>query len=130
MGTIERLPAKEIICIRVEPGECLLSTIEKLMRETGGNAIVVSAFGSLSKVVFSNPTTLDKQSPSPDRTEMGGPFEIVSLMGAVGPAYTHKDRMSHIHIAVSRHDGPVVGGGLWYGSEAWFPVMVHLLVHQ
>ncbi len=130
METIGRHKPKEIISVRIEQGECLRGKIESAMKEVGGSAIVISAFGSLSKVVFSNPASIDKQHRKTDKKELEGPFEIVSLMGAVGSASAHKDRMSHIHIAVSRHDGPVQGGGLGYGSEAWFPINVHLVVYE
>jgi predicted DNA-binding protein with PD1-like motif len=122
--------AKEIISVRVDPGECLVGTIERAVKEVGGNAIVLTAVGSLIKVVLSNPKSTDKQHLKIDRKELDGPFEIVSLVGAVGPAHKHGETMSHMHIAVSRHDKPVGGGGLGYGSEAWFPVEVHLLMYE
>lgn len=121
---------KEVISIRVEPGECLLGTIESAVKEAGGNAFVLTAVGSLSKAVVSNPQSLDKEQIKLGREELEGPFEIVSLVGAVGPAHKHGETMSHLHVAASRRDGSVVGGGLWYGSEPWFPIEVHLLVYE
>jgi predicted DNA-binding protein with PD1-like motif len=44
-----RHKAKEIMSLRVDPGECLLGTIESAVKEAGGNAIVLTAVGSLSK---------------------------------------------------------------------------------
>lgn len=130
MEIIGRYKSKEFISLRVDSGECLLGTIESAVKEVGGNATVLTAVGSLSKVVVSNPRSLDKDQIKVDRKELQGPFEVVSLVGAVGPAHKHGEAMSHLHISVSRHDGSVVGGGLWYGSEPWFPVEVHLLMYE
>ena len=129
---IIRHKVREIITVRVEPGQCLMGTIESAMKEIGGNAIVVSGVGSLSKAFLANPGSLDRQQVMRmiKRKELDGPLEIVSLVGAVGPAHAHEDRMSHIHIALSRHDGPDTGGILMYGSEAWFPVEVYLLTYE
>jgi len=125
-----RYQAKEIISIRVNPGECLVGTIEKAVKEFGGNAIVLTAVGSLIKVVISNPKSRDKENLKIDKKELDGPFEIVSLVGAVGPAHKHGETLSHMHIAVSCYDTSVTGGGLGYGSKAWFPVEVHLLAYE
>lgn len=130
MEDLGRHKVREVISIRVEPGECLLRTIESVVKEAGGNAFVLTAVGSLSKVVVSNPESLNKEQIKVGRKELQGPFEIVSLVGAVGPAHKHGETMAHLHISVSRHDGPATGGGLWYGSEPWFPVEVHLLMYE
>lgn len=128
MEIIDRRNAKEIITVRVDPGECLLGKIESAMKEVGGNAIVISAVGSLSKVVLTNPQSLDKENRRTTKRELEGPFEIVSLIGDVGPKHARKNQMSHIHIAVGSHD-KVEGGGLSYGSEAWYPIRVYLLAN-
>lgn len=130
MEVIGRHKTREIISVRIDPGECLTRTIENAMKEVGGNAVVITAVGSLSKLVVYHPESLDKQQLKVAKKEMDGPFEIVSLVGTVGPAHRHEDRMSHMHIAVSQHNGPVIGGILGYGSNAWFPVEVYLLAYE
>ena len=100
------------------------------MKEIGGNAIVVSAVGSLSNAVLVNPVTLDKERHRTEKKELEGPLEIVSLMGAIRPAHAHEDRMSHIHISLARYDMPDSGRILRYESKAWHPVEVYLLAYE
>ena len=130
MKIIGRRKEKEIILVRIDPGECLLATIESAMKEVGGNAIVLSAVGSLSNAIIVNPVTLDKQHHRTEQKELEGPLEIVSLVGAVGPAHAHGDRMSHIHISLAKYDMPNSGGILKYGSKAWHPVEVYLSAYE
>ena len=130
MEIIGRRKAKEVILVKVNPEECILEKIEGAMKEIGGNAIVVSAVGTLSCAVLVNPVTLDKERHRLEKRELDGPLEIVSLVGAVGPAHAHGDRMSHIHISLAKYDMPNSGGILRYGSKAWHPVEVYLLAYE
>ncbi len=130
MEIVGRQKAKEIISLRVEPGECLLSKIEGSMREVGGNAIVLAGVGTLSNAILLNPSSLSEEKPERSKKELTGPLMIVSLMGTVGPAHSHGDRSSHIHVALSHHNKAVEGGVLLYGSKAWHNIEVQLLVYE
>jgi predicted DNA-binding protein with PD1-like motif len=130
MEIIRRCKPKDILTVRIDPGECLQATLEKVVKEKGANALILTAVGSVAKVAFANPRSADKENLQVSVKEVEGPFELMSLIGGVGPAHAHGKANSHIHIAVSSHDGSVIGGGLRYGTEPWFPVQVHLLFHD
>lgn len=92
-----------VFAVRLTPGQDLRGELEKL---TGSHNIragfVLSAVGSLTKVALrlanqKEPYTLE------------GHFEIVSLMGTLGP-----DGM-HLHMAVSDEKGVTTGGHLLEG---------------
>ncbi len=132
MEILGHYQVKDIISVKVDPGECIQATLEKVVENEGGNAWVLTAIGSVAKLAFVNPKpSLDKEEAiKVDINEVEGPFELISLIGGVGPAHAHGKGNSHLHIAVSSHDGSVIGGGLRYGTEPWFPVQVHLLFHE
>jgi predicted DNA-binding protein with PD1-like motif len=110
--------------------EDLLQSLEEVAKSKGfGNAVVLSATGSLKKAVLVNPISLSKP-PEVSRKEWEGPWEIVSLVGALGKNHGHGGRMSHIHICLARHEGPAIGGILDFGSLAYFPIEVSLLAYQ
>lgn len=130
MEILGRYQAKDIISVKVDPGECIQATLEKAVENEGGNALILTAVGSVSKLAFANPKpSLDKEAIEVGINEVEGPFELISLIGGVGPAHAHGKGNSHLHIAVSSHDGSIIGGGLRYGTEPWFPVQVQLLFH-
>lgn len=122
--------AAQFVIVRVDPGECLQATLEKVVQERGGNAMVLSALGSVSKVAIANPKSMNKENIEVSINEFEGPFELISLIGGVGTAHAHGRADSHLHIAVAKHDGAVLGGGLRYGTEPWFPIQVYLLFHE
>ena len=130
MEILGQYKASQVVIVRVDPGECLQATLEKVVQERGGNAMVLSAVGSVSKLAIANPKSMDKENIEVSVTEFEGPFELASLIGGVGPAHAHGKGESHLHIAVAKHDGVVLGGGLRYGTEPWFPIQVYLLFHE
>jgi|GEM_PF-6214258 len=130
MEILGRHKTGEIITVRVDPGECLQATLEKVVKDLGVNALVLTAVGSVAEVAFANPKSPDKKNIEVAINEVTGPFELMSLVGGVGPAHAHGKGESHLHIAVSGHDGAVLGGGLRYGTKPWFPIQVQLLVHD
>ena len=131
MEILGRYKFKEIVTLRVDPGECLQASLEKFIKYEGGNALVLTAVGSISKIVYANPKpNVSKINIEVDEKEIQGPFELVSLIGGVGPIHAHGKGDSHLHIAVSKHDGSLIGGGLRYGTEPWFPVQVQLLFQE
>lgn len=131
MEILGRYKAKGIISVKIDPGECIQATLEKTVENEGGNALILTAVGSIAKLAFANPKpSLDKDAIKVSINEVEGPFELISLIGGVGPAHAHGKGNSHLHIAVSSHDGSVIGGGLRYGTEPWFPVQVQLLFQE
>lgn len=131
MEIIRRFKGKEILTVKIDSGECIQTVLEKVVEEEKTNAIVLTAIGTVSKVNFANPKpSLKKENVDINISEVLGPFELISLIGGLGPVHAHGKWKSHIHIAVSNHDGSILGGGLRYGTEAWFPVQVQLLLHD
>ncbi len=124
------LKTGELLFVRVEEDEDLLQSLEEVAKSKGfENAVVVTATGSLKKAVLVNPLSLSKP-PEVGKKEWEGPWEIVSLVGAIGKKHAHEGRMSHLHICLARHDGPAVGGILGFGSLAYYPIEVCLLAYQ
>jgi predicted DNA-binding protein with PD1-like motif len=120
----------ELFFVKVDADEDLFKSIEEAVKQKGvDNAIVVTAVGSLRKAVFVNPRSL-KKPPEVGRAEEEGPWEIVSLMGAIGKNHAHGGKAGHLHISLSHHGGPVVGGSLDYGSLAFYPIEVSLLAYE
>ncbi|MGD8611632.1 MAG: DNA-binding protein [Desulfobacterales bacterium] len=131
MEVLGRYQVKDIIAVKIEPGVCIQAALEKVVENEGGNALILTAVGSIAKLAFANPkASLDKEDINISINEKEGPFELISLIGGVGPIHAHGKGNSHLHIAVSSHDGHVIGGGLRYGTEPWFPVQVQLLLHE
>jgi predicted DNA-binding protein with PD1-like motif len=124
------LKAGELFFVRIEPDEDLLRCLEEVVTSKGyENAVIVTAIGALKEAVLINPGSLTKP-PEIGRKELEGPFEIVSLTGALGKNHAHGGKKGHIHICLSRHDGPAVGGSLDYGNLAFYPIDVCLLAYQ
>lgn len=131
MEILRRFEGKTVISLRVDPGECIQGTLEKVVAEEGGSALVLTAIGSVSKLVVAVPRlSPDKENVEVITKELEGTFELTSLIGGVGPAYAHKKANSHLHIAVFDHDGSVVGGGLRPGTTPWLPIQIQLLLHE
>ncbi|UCH21005.1 MAG: DNA-binding protein [Deltaproteobacteria bacterium] len=131
MEILRRFEAKTVVSLRVDPGECIQDTLEKVVAEDGGNALVLTAIGSVSKLVVAVPRlSPGKENVEVITKELEGTFELTSLIGGVGPAYAHKQANSHLHIAVFDHDGSVVGGGLRPGTTPWLPIQIQMLLHE
>lgn len=131
MEILRRFEAKTVVSLRVDPGECIQDTLEKVVAEEGGNALVLTAIGSVSKLVVAVPRlSPGKENVEVITKELEGTFELTSLIGGVGPAYAHKQANSHLHIAVFDHDGSVVGGGLRPGTTPWLPIQIQMLLHE
>ncbi len=131
MEILRRFEAKALVSLRIDPGECLQDTLEKVVAQEGANALVLTAIGSVAKLVVAIPKlSPDRENVEVITKEMEGTFELTSLIGGVGPAYAHKNAQSHLHIAVFDHDGSVVGGGLRPGTTPWLPIQIQLLLHE
>ncbi len=90
--------------VRLHPGEDLRAGIEAAFAATGARAgFVAAAVGSLGPAML-------RLAGEDGATAIPGPLEIVALSGTLsvdGP---------HLHLAVSRADGTVMGGHLLPGS--------------
>jgi predicted DNA-binding protein with PD1-like motif len=85
------------------------------------SATVISAVGSL------NTAALRMAGASEDKQDVrtfGGPFEVVSLIGNLGPG-----RM-HLHMAISDKEGKVIGGHVKEGCEVHTTVELVLAVED
>lgn len=93
-----------MVAVRLHEGDDLKQTIENLVKTKAlSSATIISAVGSLTQVRI---RMAGAQPHAQDIRTLQGPFEIVSLIGNLGPG------RSHIHIAVSDKDGAVHGGHL------------------
>lgn len=98
----------KMLALRLQPGQDLKKAIETYVQENQlSAATVISAVGSLAKA------TIRMAGAQPDRQDIrvyDGSYEIVSLIGNLGPG------RSHLHIAFSDEHGAVIGGHLKDGS--------------
>ena len=98
----------KLIATRLTKGTDLKTAIEAFVRDQAiSAATIISGVGSLAQV------TMRMAGARPDAQDirtLDGPFEIVSLIGNIGP------ERSHIHISVSDADGVVQGGHLKEGT--------------
>ncbi len=89
---------------RLHEGDLLKESIEKFVRENRlSAATIISAVGSLNTAVI---RMAGAEPSKQDIRTLKGPFEIVSLIGNLGPERTH------LHISVSDNNGAVIGGHL------------------
>lgn len=97
-----------LLATRFQEGEDLKIAIEQFVRRNSlSSATILSGVGSLGHVrVRMAGAQPDKQ----DIRDYDGKFEIVSLMGNLGP------NRVHLHIAFSDPEGKVLGGHLKEGS--------------
>lgn len=94
--------------IRLREGQDLKEAIEAFVKEQElSSATVISAVGSLSHVRM---RMAGAQPGKQDIRDLKGSFEIVSLIGNIGPGRVH------LHMAVSDADGQVTGGHLKEGN--------------
>ena len=124
------LKSGELFFVRIEPEEDLLRCLEEGVTSKGcENAVIVTAIGSLKNAILINIGSMAKP-PEAVRKEWEGPFEIISLTGLLGKNHSRGSQKGHVHICVSKKDGPVAGGGLDYGSIAFYPIDVCMAAYQ
>ena len=85
--------------LRLSPGVDLRRSLEALDAEAG---FVVAAIGSLDPVVL-------RYAGAPQATRLAGPFELLTLSGALTPDG------AHLHMSVADGEGRVCGGHVGYG---------------
>jgi len=118
---LEKVDLKEVIFTRFHPGDDLFEMLIKTVRDEGWErAVILSGIGSLQDVVFVSPKSGFKIPVNPaenlNRTEMKGPFELMSVEGNIVPlvgefgTMKHGDPVLHIHCLLSYGNGELTGG--------------------
>lgn len=111
-----------MVATRLREGQDLKGTIEKLVTAMNiSAATVISGVGSLHKASL---RMAGAEAGKQDIRELEGPFEIVSLIGNLGPGRTH------LHMAVSDKKGNVIGGHVKEGCEVHTTVELVLAVED
>ncbi len=105
-----------VLTFRLQPGQDLLTEIERAVRENRIRAgCILSAVGSLTHAAL---RLANREHP----TRFDGPFEIVSATGTVS---IHG---CHLHLAVSDGEGRTLGGHLVTGCIIYTTAEVVLAV--
>jgi uncharacterized protein len=92
-----------LLAIRLRPGQDLRKGIEDLVAERNIRAgFVMTAVGSLQTATI---RLADQKEP----TKFAGKFEIVSLVGTLGPDGVH------LHVSIADSEGRTIGGHLVEG---------------
>jgi uncharacterized protein len=98
----------KMIAVRLHEGQDLKTAIEEVVAQNKVSAAtVISGVGSLSHARM---RMAGAQPANQDVRDYNGAFEIVSLIGNLGPGRTH------LHMAISDSSGKVIGGHLKEGS--------------
>ena len=87
-----------VFALRLLPGDDLRNSLDRIVAERGIDAAcILTCAGSLAQAAL-------RFAGRSETTMAAGPFEVVSLTGALSPDG------SHLHLSVSDHDGRVTGG--------------------
>lgn len=107
------------VIIELERGEKVVESIDKALKNAGiSNAVVISAVGSIQKLVYHRPTDLG-ESASDEFLTIEAPMEIGSLTGSV------IDGAGHFHIVASDTQN-VYCGHLETGTEVLYLLEITL----
>lgn len=106
--------AVKLITIGLRPGDLLLESINKAIRENGiQNGMVVSGIGTLKTCRMHYITTCDFP-PKDEFYTLKKPLELLSVSGIIAGGEPH------LHITVSSGETEVYGGHLEEGSEVMY----------
>lgn len=98
-----------MVATRLQEGQDLKVALENFLKGMNiSAATVISGVGSLNKARL---RMAGAQKGKEDIRELEGPFEIVSLIGNLGPGRTH------LHMSLSDVNGNVTGGHVKEGCE-------------
>ena len=108
-------------CVRLHPGDDLVSSLQEAARQTGASAcFVITCVGSLDQVTLrmaSHTAAASSASISvmtnSTRTWNNEPFEIVSLVGTLAPHGSSGAK--HLHMSIANSNGTTYGGHLISG---------------
>ena len=83
-----------LVVIRLDPGEDLLRSLQKVCEERGLRyGVIVAGYGALRKVRYHAITGTDYP-PQDRQAEQEMPLELVSLQGIIADGNIHADRKS------------------------------------
>lgn len=113
----EEIRIDGMILARLTPGEDLFASLEGIARDHRmERGVILSAIGSLKKVVFRN-VKLNTALPvgAENTQEIGevGPFELLSLEGNLFPSESDGKPVIHLHVMLGSPSGAVLGGHLF-----------------
>jgi predicted DNA-binding protein with PD1-like motif len=107
------------LSFRLNPGDLLKESVEKIVKEHGiKSGVVLSAVGALDHAAI---RLAGKSSKSLVVAQWPGPFEIVSVTGTLSPDGCH------LHAALGDADGVVHGGHIMPGCVVGFTCELVLL---
>ncbi|PLX86046.1 MAG: DUF296 domain-containing protein [Desulfuromonas sp.] len=102
--------------LKIEPGQSITSKLAAFGEAARvQNAVIVSAVGSVQKVLFRGIKAGAKRPITPPRMqlhELAGPLELLGLEGNLFPDENGRND-HHLHILVSKSSGEVCGGHLF-----------------
>lgn len=103
---------KRVVIARLEPGEDVLETIEKVAASHGIRTASMSAIGALSKAKLA---FFDRRSRTYKEMSIDKDLEVVSCIGNVS---TNEGKpMAHAHMCVADDSGNCYGGHLRKGCQ-------------
>jgi hypothetical protein len=113
-GMVRSLPTKprRVIVARLEPGEDVLETIEKVAANHGIRTASLTGIGALSKAKLA---FFDRSSRSYREVSIDKDLEIVSCIGNV--CMNEGKPMVHAHMSVADESGNCYGGHLRAGCQ-------------
>jgi len=114
--------ATQLVVLGIRPGEMLLESIERALRDRGiENGVVVSGIGTLKTCTMHYITHCDFP-PSDELYTLEKPLELLSVSGVIAAGEPH------LHIVVSCGDSEVYGGHLEPNSEVLYLAEIAILV--
>ena len=96
-----------VIVARLYPGEDVLDSITKLVKEHQIKAGLINLIGALNKITIGY---YDIDSKQYNLKTLNEDVELISCMGNV--SYKDEEPLIHLHIALGRGDYSIIGGHL------------------
>lgn len=111
-----------MVATRLREGQDLKAALEKLVQSLDiSAATIMSGVGSLQTARL---RMAGAEAARQDIRELAGPFEIVSLIGNLGPG------RAHLHMSISNPAGQVIGGHVKEGCVVHTTVELVLAVED
>jgi predicted DNA-binding protein with PD1-like motif len=118
LGATSCPPQRKITALRLKPGQDLKIELQKWADQNQiSSGWVVTGVGSLQNLHL-------RLANQPKGTTFEGPWEIVSLVGTLGP------QGIHLHLSASDSQGKTLGGHLMEGCKIFTTAEIVLEGHQ
>jgi hypothetical protein len=102
------------VVLRLDQGDLVLESIEKVLEETGiQQGVVISGIGTLDQSVLHMVTTTGYPAVEYFDKKVDQPLEVVSIQGYIA------DGMPHLHMMISDRNG-ALGGHLEHGCRTLY----------